>query len=142
MTFAMQAYRRRSAISLRLVVVSQLVVILTPAMLMTVMLTRSPSQTLLLKKPVWWTLPSAALLAVALHPTLRLLQLAVKQLYPVSPVVQESLHSLRAGAEFLDTAVAGGVRAGNLRRAGVPRIYFVGISSFGPQMVGDCIGAA
>ena len=99
MTFAMRAPETFGDFA-RLVVVSQLVIILTPAMLMTVMLTRSPAQTLLLKKPVWWTLPAAAFLAISLHPTLRLLQLAVQQLYPVSPVVQESLHSLEQAPNF------------------------------------------
>jgi sodium transport system permease protein len=64
------------------------------------MLTRSPGQTLLLNKPAWWTLPSAALLAVALHPALRLLQLAIEQLYPSSPAVAESLHSLEHAPNF------------------------------------------
>ncbi len=73
------------------VVVSQLVVILTPAMLMTIMLTRSPKQTLLLHKPAWWTLPAAMLLAVALRPGVKLLQVAVEQLYPVSSAVKETL---------------------------------------------------
>ncbi len=73
------------------VVVSQLVVILTPALLMTIMLTRSPRQTLLLNKPGWWTLPAAMLLAVALRPGVKLLQVAVEQLYPVSSAVKETL---------------------------------------------------
>jgi sodium transport system permease protein len=99
MTFAMQVPETFADFG-RLVVVSQLVVILTPALLMTVMLTRSPRQTLLLRKPAWWTIPSAALLAIALLPALRLLQLAVEQLYPASPVVQESLHSLEQAPNF------------------------------------------
>jgi sodium transport system permease protein len=99
MTFAMHAPETFADFG-RLVVVSQLVVILTPAMLMTVMLTRSPAQTLLLRKPIWWVVPAGALLALALHPALRLFQLAVEQLYPTSPAVQESLHSLEQAPNF------------------------------------------
>ena len=73
------------------VILSQLVVILTPAMMMTVMLTRSPKQTLLLRMPGWWTLPAAIGLAVSLRPLVKLLQVAVEQLYPVSSAVKETL---------------------------------------------------
>jgi sodium transport system permease protein len=76
---------------IRQVVVMQLVVIATPALLMTIMLTRSAAQTLLLKKPAWWTIPGAALLAVALHPMIILAGVALEQLYPISPVVKEQL---------------------------------------------------
>lgn len=99
MTFAMQPPESFFDFA-RLVIVSQLVVILTPAMLMTIMLTRQPGQTLLLRTPKWWTIPTAALLAAALHPALRLLQLAIEQLYPTSHAVEESLKSLEQ-APFL-----------------------------------------
>ncbi len=52
----------------RMVLTTQLAVIATPALLMTLMLTSSPRQTLLLKWPPWLTIPAAALLAVVLHP--------------------------------------------------------------------------
>jgi sodium transport system permease protein len=71
-------------------VVSQLVVILTPALLMTVMLTRSPRQTLLLRKPILWTLPAAVLLAVSLQPVVKLLEVTVKQLYPMSQETKQA----------------------------------------------------
>ncbi len=76
------------------VAVSQLVVVLTPALLMTVMLTRSPRRTLLLHRPHWSALPTAALLAVALHPLAHLLQKAVMTLYPLSETMREALAGL------------------------------------------------
>jgi len=78
------------------VAVSQLVVILTPALLMTVVLTRSPRQTLLLQKPPWLALPAAVLLAIALHPAAHVLQKAVMHLYPLSDAMQEALAGLES----------------------------------------------
>ena len=52
----------------RVNLVLQLAVILTPALLMAVMLTGSPRQTLLLRLPRWKMIPAAAVLAVAMHP--------------------------------------------------------------------------
>ena len=52
----------------RTALVTQLAVIAAPALLMTLMLTSSPRQTLLLKWPPWLAIPAAALLAVVLHP--------------------------------------------------------------------------
>jgi sodium transport system permease protein len=72
-------------------VVTQLVMIATPALLMAAMLTRSPRKTLLLRWPAWWTLPAAAALAVALHPAVKLLQVVVEQLYPTSQGVKDVL---------------------------------------------------
>lgn len=76
------------------VAVSQLVVILTPALLMTVVLTRSPRQTLLLRRPPWLALPAAALLAAALHPAAHVLQKAVMRLYPLTDAMQQALAGL------------------------------------------------
>jgi sodium transport system permease protein len=67
-----------------LAVVTQLVVIGTPVLLMTVMLTRSPGKTLLLRKPRWAALPAAVALAVALHPAVNLLREVVQWLYPIN----------------------------------------------------------
>jgi sodium transport system permease protein len=61
---------------------TQLVVIASPALLMTVMLTSSPGQTLLLRRPPWLAVPAAALLAFMLHPSVGALQAAVMRLYP------------------------------------------------------------
>lgn len=77
-------------------VVTQLVVIATPTMIMTVMLTRSARQTLLLRWPTWGALPAAAALAVVLYPVVRLLQSAVMQLYPLNGDVKTALASLEA----------------------------------------------
>ncbi len=78
----------------KLVVVSELVVILTPAMLMAVILTRSPGQTLLLRKPAWWTLPAAVLLAVSLQPAIKLLGVVIQRLYPVAPAVKSAAEAM------------------------------------------------
>jgi len=80
-------------------VVTQLAVILTPALLMTVMLTSSPRQTLLLCVPAWWALPAAVVLAVAMHPAVIWLQGVVSQLYPVSPEMKELMQRFLSGSE-------------------------------------------
>lgn len=72
----------------KLVLVSQLATVLTPAMLMTIMLTRSPRKTLLLRWPPLWSVPAALLLAVALHPAAILLGEVVQQLYPMSDALK------------------------------------------------------
>lgn len=77
-----------------LAVVTQLAVILTPVLLMTVMLTSNPRQTLLLRWPAWFSLPAAAGLAIVLHPAVRMLQTAVMHLYPVSEEVKQALSGL------------------------------------------------
>jgi sodium transport system permease protein len=81
---------------IRLVLTTQLVVIATPALLMTVMLTRRPDKTLLLHWPALATVPAAICLAVALHPAATALRHVVMALYPVSPDVAESLSRLSA----------------------------------------------
>ena len=77
------------------VLVTQLAVIAAPALLMTILLTGSPRQTLLLKWPPWLTIPAAALLAVLLHPAANLLQTAVQQFYPVSENVRPALEKMQ-----------------------------------------------
>jgi sodium transport system permease protein len=59
-------------------------VITPPVLLLTFLLTSSPRQTLLLKRPPWLAVPAAALLAAALHPLANVLQDLVQRLYPVS----------------------------------------------------------
>ncbi len=90
MGFAMASPRDFSGFA-RLAVVTQLVVIATPALLMTVILTSSPRQTLLLRRPRWSALAAAVLLAIALHPTVNALQVVVTQLYPISDEVKVAL---------------------------------------------------
>ncbi len=77
-----------------LVMISQLVVILTPALLMTVMLTRSAQQTLLLRRPPWLALPAAALLAVTMHPAAARFGELVQYLYPIRGEISEQLNNL------------------------------------------------
>jgi sodium transport system permease protein len=84
-----------------LALVTQLVVILTPAVLMAVMLTRSPRKTLLLRLPRWHTLGLAALLAVFLHPAFRMLQAAVMTMYPVDDRITAQLERLLSGPQNL-----------------------------------------
>jgi sodium transport system permease protein len=79
-----------------LTVVTQLVVIGTPALLMTIMLTRSPAKALSLRLPPAASLPAAVLLAVALHPLGHWLNHLVQRLYPVSERMQQALSSLMA----------------------------------------------
>jgi sodium transport system permease protein len=79
----------------RMFLVPQLLVILPPVLLLTFLLTSSPRETLLLKRPPWLAVPAAALLAVALHPTANLLQELVQRLYPVSRDVLPKLTELQ-----------------------------------------------
>jgi sodium transport system permease protein len=67
----------------RLVMISQLVVIATPPLLMTVMLTRRPLLTLLLRRPPLAAIPLAMLLAIALHPLVLLFARGLSELYPI-----------------------------------------------------------
>ena len=78
----------------QMVVVLQLAVIATPALIMTIMLTRSPVQTLLLRRPPWAAVPAAVLLAIALHPAVSLLLRIVQHLYPLSEDVGLQLKAL------------------------------------------------
>ncbi len=77
--------------------VSQLVVILAPTVLMTTTLTLSPRKTLLLYRPRWTTIPAAALLALALHPTATLLRDLVVRLYPMGEEMAGLESALQGG---------------------------------------------
>ncbi len=77
------------------VLVTQLAVIALPAVLMTLLFTRSPRETLLLRRPVWAAIPAAALLAVMLHPAANVMRLAVQQLYPVGDSVRPALEKMQ-----------------------------------------------
>jgi sodium transport system permease protein len=76
------------------VLVTQVIVIAAPALLMALVLTSSPRQTLLLRWPAWWTVPAAGLLALALHPSAHVLQSAVERLYPVSEEFRQALEGI------------------------------------------------
>ncbi len=77
-----------------LVMISQVVVILTPTLLMTVMLTRSPRQTLLLRCPSLLSLLGAGLLGVTLHPVATRFAELVQFLYPIRSEIPEQLNKL------------------------------------------------
>ena len=77
-----------------LVMISQVVVILTPTLLMTVMLTRSPRQTLLLRCPSFMSLLCAGLLGVSLHPVATRFAELVQFLYPIRSEIPEQLNKL------------------------------------------------
>ena len=72
-------------------VVIQLAMILTPALLMTTILTQRPKLTLMLKWPSWLSLTGAAALAVLLHPAKIELAYLVQKLYPISPEAHSTL---------------------------------------------------
>jgi len=64
-------------------IVTQLTFIAAPAILLTIFLSRNRLKTLLLdKRPVWWTIPAAALAAACLHPAAIWLHGAIAEIYP------------------------------------------------------------
>jgi sodium transport system permease protein len=75
----------------QLVLVTQLAMIASPALLMTIMLTRSPRRTLLLRLPKLWTLPAAFLMAISLHPAVIVLGEVVQRLYPMSDSMRQAM---------------------------------------------------
>jgi sodium transport system permease protein len=75
----------------QLVLVTQLAMVASPALLMAIMLTRSPRRTLLLRLPKLWTLPAAFVLAVALHPAVLLLGEVVQRLYPMPESMRQAM---------------------------------------------------
>ena len=79
----------------RVTLVLQLAVILTPALLMAVMLTSSPRQTLLLRLPRWKMVPAAAVLAVAMHPFIVALNSLIVHVYPMAPEMQRLVEDLQ-----------------------------------------------
>ena len=104
MSFAIQASMTEATgfnDLLRLVLISQLVVVLTPALLMTVMLTRSPRQTLLLRKPPFAALSAAVLLALCLHPVAARFGELVQYLYPMRKEATEQLSKILSQAPSL-----------------------------------------
>jgi sodium transport system permease protein len=75
----------------KMVLVTQVFVIVVPALLMTWFLTSSPRETLLLKMPPWATIPAAVLLAVVLHPMANFMQTFVSDLYKINESVKPAL---------------------------------------------------
>jgi sodium transport system permease protein len=74
--------------------ITALVVVATPALLMSIMLTTSPAQTLALRRPSLAALAGGLLLAVAMHPTAIKLQVIVRRVYPNSDELVKSLNGL------------------------------------------------
>jgi sodium transport system permease protein len=73
----------------------QIALIATPALLMAIVLTRRPLETLRLGRPSFLlTIPAAGLLAVCLHPAMVWLGEAIRWVYPISPAVLEQLKPL------------------------------------------------
>lgn len=90
---------------LRHALVTQIAVILTPALLMTAISVRSPRQTLLLRGTHWAAVPAAVLLALALHPTALLINYLLQTLYPVNPELLKLNGLLDGGSPYLLAAV-------------------------------------
>lgn len=67
-----------------------------PPLIMAVLLTRNPRQTLLLRWPSLSTLTAAAALAVAFHPIALWLGYLIQQLYPLHPDTAAKLESLES----------------------------------------------
>jgi sodium transport system permease protein len=82
-------------------IITQVVVILTPALLMTVIATRSPRQTLLLRRTHWAAIPAAAVLALALHPSVMLIHYLLQKLYPVNEALLKLNSVFSGGSPWL-----------------------------------------
>jgi sodium transport system permease protein len=78
----------------RAALTTQLVVIATPALMMTLFVTNSPRRTLLLRLPPWRAVPAAVLLAVVLAPLANHLQAVVQRLYPINESLQPTLEKI------------------------------------------------
>jgi len=75
----------------RSAVATQVLVIALPAVVLALLLTRSPRKTLMLTGTRWLAVPNAMLLAAMLYPALNVLQRVVVALYPVSDDMAEAL---------------------------------------------------
>lgn len=68
----------------------------TPALIMALILTRSPKQTLLLRRPPASGLLMAVVLAFAIHPAAVALGQIVSRLYPLSPAIEGHVKALQS----------------------------------------------
>ena len=110
----------------RVTMVLQLAVFLTPALLMAVMLTSNPRQTLLLQLPRWKMIPAAAVLAVAMHPFIIELNALIVHLYPMAPEMKQAVDELQAKFASADLGLLillPGRSAGDMRRTGLSRLH-------------------
>ena len=79
----------------QLVFISQVVIVAMPALLMTILLTSSPTKTLSLRKPLpLLSIPVTLLLAVVLHPVVVRLGVVVRSIYPTSPDMEAQFGQL------------------------------------------------
>jgi sodium transport system permease protein len=83
----------------RMVTATQLGLVAGPALIMTIVLARSPRQTLLLNTPRAWTVPVALLLAVALHPLALMLARGIEATYPLNEDMLRRLEGLTQVAQ-------------------------------------------
>ena len=128
----------------RTVLITQLAVIAAPALLLTLLLTGSPRQTLLLKRPPWLAVPAAVLLAVGAAPGVE--RLAVPGAATLSG---ERKCPAGAGADagdvspgrFLDAGAGDRDGARRVRGVGLPRFHPFGLSALGAQMAGHHLHA-
>ena len=73
-------------------VITQLLLIAAPAIFLTIFLTRNRLKTLSLdRRPVWWTIPAAALAAACLHPAAIWLHQGIAHIYPPNQGALEQL---------------------------------------------------
>jgi sodium transport system permease protein len=79
---------------MRIIVVTQVGLILVPSLLMTVMLTRSPRQTLLLTRPEPTAVVAALGLAFVMHPLVVLMGQGIEWMYPLSEETRQYVERL------------------------------------------------
>lgn len=79
---------------LAMTAIQLIAIVLIPAVIMAIVLTRSPLATLQLKKPQWSALGMAALLAVVIHPAAMAFSVFVGKTYPPAPQMAEQLQKL------------------------------------------------
>ncbi|MCA9198444.1 MAG: CPBP family intramembrane metalloprotease, partial [Planctomycetales bacterium] len=75
-------------------VISQIAFVATPVLIMTIVLTRSFKETLLLRRPSVGSLLTAVLLAILIHPAAAEFAHLIQKLYPLSPTAMEGLARL------------------------------------------------
>lgn len=78
----------------RVILATQIGLVAAPALIMTLVLTRRPTQVLLLQRPRWSTVPVALLLAICLHPTVVLVAQQIQDMYPLSDEVVRAMQPL------------------------------------------------
>lgn len=84
---------------LRLLMIQQIAIIATPALLMGVMLTRSVAKTFRIRRPAWRFLAVAALLPLALQPLSHTLVQSLKWFFPAPPATAVELMRLMGEAQ-------------------------------------------